>query len=98
MTEVEKALVAALNEQRLIIEALELRVTGLEIKEQLRHAFETPQEVIEFMEKFAGVIAGIERRQDDLEQVVERRGLGTSWTPDRDVLMKIIEEDEKRLG
>ncbi|WP_377846793.1 hypothetical protein [Bosea sp. UC22_33] len=98
MTEVEQVLVAALNEQRLITEALEQRIVALEGKEQIRHAFEAPQEVIEFMEKLAGVIDGIERRQDDLEQVVERRGLGTSWSPSRDVLMKIIEADERRLG
>ena len=54
--------------------------------------------VIEFLEALGGSMTVLEKRQDDLEQVVERRGLGTSWSPNRDALMKIVEEDERRLG
>jgi len=98
MTEIEKALVAALNEQRLVIEALEQRIVALEGQERFALTEETPQALMELMEGLCKFVSSLEQRQDDLEQVVERRGLGTSWTPSRDVLMKIVEEDEKRLG
>uniref|UniRef100_A0A9E7ZUQ4 Uncharacterized protein n=1 Tax=Bosea sp. NBC_00436 TaxID=2969620 RepID=A0A9E7ZUQ4_9HYPH len=98
MTEVEQALVAALNEQRLIIEALERRLAKVEAEERFALTEDTPQVVIEFLEALGGSMTVLEKRQDDLEQVVERRGLGTSWSPNRDVLMKIVEEDERRLG
>lgn len=98
MTEVEQALVAALNEQRLIIEALEQRIIALEGQDRFALTEDTPQVVIEFLEALGGSMTVLERRQDDLEQVVERRGLGTSWSPNRDALMKIVEEDERRLG
>lgn len=98
MTEVEQALVAALNEQRLIIEALEQRVVALEGQERFALTEDTPQVVIEFLEALGGSMTVLEKRQDDLEQVVERRGLGTSWSPNRDALMKIVEADERRLG
>ena len=98
MTEVEQALVAALNEQRLIIETLEQRVVALEGQERFSLTEDTPQALMELMEQLCKFVSSLEQRQDDLEQVVERRGLGTSWSPNRDALMKIVEEDERRLG
>ena len=98
MTEIEQALVAALNEQRLIIETLEQRVVALEGQERFSLTEDTPQALMELMEQLCKFVSSLEQRQDDLEQVVERRGLGTSWSPNRDVLMKIVEEDERRLG
>ena len=105
MTEVEQALVAALNEQRLIIEAsrltieaLEQRIVALEGQERFALTEDTPQALTELMEELCKFVSSLEQRQDDLEQVVERRGLGTSWSPNRDALMKIVEEDERRLG
>ena len=98
MTEVEQALVAALNEQRLIIETLEQRVVALEGQERFALTEDTPQALMELMEQLCKFVSSLEQRQDDLEQVVERRGLGTSWSPNRDALMKIVEEDERRLG
>lgn len=98
MTEVEQALVAALNEQRLIIEALEQRVVALEGQERFALTEDTPQALMELMEEFCKYVSSLQQRYDDLEQVVERRGLGTSWSPNRDALMKIVEADERRLG
>ena len=98
MTEVEQALVAALNEQRLIIEALERRLAKVEAEERFALTEDTPQALMELMEQLCKFVSSLEQRQDDLEQVVERRGLGTSWSPNRDALMKIVEEDERRLG
>lgn len=98
MTKVEQALVAALNEQRLIIETLEQRVVALEGQERFSLTEDTPQALMELMEQLCKFVSSLEQRQDDLEQVVERRGLGTSWSPNRDALMKIVEEDERRLG
>ena len=98
MTKVEQALVAALNEQRLIIETLEQRVVALEGQERFALTEDTPQALMELMEQLCKFVSSLEQRQDDLEQVVERRGLGTSWSPNRDALMKIVEEDERRLG
>ena len=98
MTKVEQALVAALNEQRLIIETLEQRVVALEGQERFTLTEDTPQALMELMEQLCKFVSSLEQRQDDLEQVVERRGLGTSWSPNRDALMKIVEEDERRLG
>lgn len=96
MTEVEQALVAALNEQRLIIEALEQRIVALEGQERFALTEDTPQALMELMEEFCKFVSSLEQRLD--EQVVERHGLGTSWSPNRDALMKIVEEDERRLG
>ena len=98
MTKVEQALVAALNEQRLIIETLEQRVVALEGQERFALTEDTPQALMELMEELCKFVSSLEQRQDDLEQVVERRGLGTSWSPNRDALMKIVEADERRLG
>ena len=98
MTEIEQALVAALNEQSLIIEALERRLAKVEAEERFALTESTPHEVIEFLEALGRSMTAQEERLDDLEQVVERRGLGTSWSPNRDALMKIVEEDERRLG
>ncbi len=98
MTEIEQALVAALNEQRLIIEALQQRVATIEAEGRFALTEDTPEVLTEYMEALLRMVQGIDQRQDDLEQVVERRGLGRSWTPNRDVLMKIVEEDERRLG
>lgn len=98
MTKVEQALVAALNEQRLIIETLEQRVVALEGQERFALTEDTPQALMELMEQLCKFVSSLEQRQDDLEQVVERRGLGTSWSPNRDALMKIVEADERRLG
>ncbi len=98
MTDVEQALLAALNEQRLIIETLEQRVVALEGQERFALTEDTPQALMELMEQLCKFVSSLEQRQDDLEQVVERRGLGTSWSPNRDALMKIVEEDERRLG
>ncbi|PZU92791.1 MAG: hypothetical protein DI527_09020 [Chelatococcus sp.] len=98
MTAVEQALVEALNEQRLIIEALERRLAKVEAEERFALTESTPHEVIEFLEALGRSMTAQEERLDDLEQVVERRGLGTSWSPSRGVLMKIVEEDERRLG
>lgn len=98
MTGTEQALVAALNEQRLIIEALEQRVVALEGQDRFALAEDTPEVAIEFLEALGRSMTVQEKRLGDLEQVVERRGLGTSWSPNRDALMKIIEEDERRLG
>ena len=96
MTEIEQALVAALNEQRLTIEALEQRVVALEGQERFALTEDTPQALMELMEELCKFVSSLEQRLD--EQVVERRGLGTSWSPNRDALMKIVEEDERRLG
>ena len=104
-TEIEQALVAALNEQRLIIEAsrltieaLEQRIVALEGQERFALTEDTPQALMELMEELCKFVSSLEQRYDDLEQIVERRGLGTSWPPNRDALMKIVEADERRLG
>lgn len=98
MTPVEQALVAALNEQSRIIEALERRLAKVEAEERFALTENTPHEVLEFLEALGRSMSVQEKRLDDLEQVVERRGLGTSWSPNRDELMKIVENDERRLG